>query len=353
MDYIISGIQQMGIGVRDAEKAWAWYRKYFGLDIPIFKEEAEAGLMLPYTGGQPRKRYAILAINLQGGGGFEIWQYKSREPQPPKFTVQIGDYGIFATKIKCFDVEKTYQFFQSEELNLLSPVYNASHGQLFFFVADPFGNIFQVIESDDWFQKGNKVATGGVYGAIIGVSNIEKSLPLYRNILGYDEKIYDETGVFEGYKGLPGGKLELRRVLLKHSQPREGAFSKMLGSSELELIQVLDRKPRKIYEDRMWGDLGFIHLCYDIRDMEALKKKCESEGFPFTVDSAGSFDMGEAAGRFTYIEDPDGTLIEFVETHKMPIAKKLGWYLNLSNRDARKPLPDWILKALSLNRKKD
>ncbi len=353
MEYIISGIQQMGIGVRDAEQAWAWYRKYLGLDVPVFKEEAEAGLMLPYTGGAPRQRYAILALNLQGGGGFEIWQYKSRKPQPADFTIQIGDYGIFATKIKCFDVEQTYEYFQAEDLHLLSPLYNASHGQLYFFVADPYGNIFQVVESEDWFQKGSRIATGGVYGAIIGVSNIEKSLPLYRDVLGYDTKVYDETGVFEGYKGLPGGKQEMRRVLLKHSEPRAGAFSQLLGSSEIELIQVLEREPKKIYANRMWGDLGFIHLCFDIQGMESLKAKAEAAGFPFTVDSAGSFDMGEAAGRFTYVEDPDGTLIEFVETHKMPIAKKLGWYLNLQKRNARKPLPKWMLKALALNRKKD
>lgn len=55
--------------------------------------------------------------------------------------------------------------------------------------------------------------------------------------------------------------------------------------------------------------------------MDALKQECEDAGFPFTVDSADSFDMGEAAGRFTYIDDPDGTWIEFVETHKVPIAK--------------------------------
>lgn len=57
--------------------------------------------------------------------------------------------------------------------------------------------------------------------------------------------------------------------------------------------------------------------------MQEMKTLCESKGHPFTVDSASSFDMGEAAGHFTYIEDPDGTLIEFVETHKVPVLKKL------------------------------
>jgi hypothetical protein len=87
--------------------------------------------------------------------------------------------------------------------------------------------------------------------------------------------------------------------------------------------------------------------------MMNLAKKCEQAGFDFTVDSRNSFDMGKAAGHFTYCEDPDGTLIEFVETHKIPIIEKLGWYLSLKKRNPEKPLPNWIVGMLSLNRVKD
>ncbi|MEQ9415318.1 MAG: VOC family protein, partial [Cyclobacteriaceae bacterium] len=70
--------------------------------------------------------------------------------------------------------------------------------------------------------------------------------------------------------------------------------------------------------------------------------------FPFTVDSSNSFDMGKAAGHFTYCEDPDGTLIEFVETHKIPIMEKWGWFLNVKKRNPTKPLPDWLFTLLGL-----
>jgi hypothetical protein len=60
--------------------------------------------------------------------------------------------------------------------------------------------------------------------------------------------------------------------------------------------------------------------------------------------------MGEAAGHFAYIEDPDGVLIEFVETHRIPMLKKLGFYLNLKKRKNYKPLPDWIVKMLRFSR---
>ncbi|HAA20301.1 MAG TPA: glyoxalase, partial [Cytophagales bacterium] len=35
MGKIISGIQQMGIGVPNVHEGFAWYRKHFGVDIKI------------------------------------------------------------------------------------------------------------------------------------------------------------------------------------------------------------------------------------------------------------------------------------------------------------------------------
>lgn len=347
----ICGIQQMGIGVQNVENAWAWYRRYFGMDVPVFEEEAVANLMLPYTGGQPQNRYAVLAINLQGGGGFEIWQYTKRTPQAPASPLLMGDLGINIAKIKCKDVTTTYAFFVKEKLNLLTPIHKGPDGNDQFYVMDNAGNIFQLVASKNWFLDQGR-QTGGIYGAVIGVTDIQKCLPLYQDILGYDHIVSDLTETPEAWAGLPGGGHEFRRVLLRHSKPRKGAFSRLCGDSTIELVQVKDRTPRPVFEGRFWGDLGFIHLCFDIHDMDDLKRRCETSGFQFTVDSQNSFDMGEAAGRFAYIEDPDGTLIEFVETHKIPVLKKLGWYLNLRNRNPEKPLPDWMLRMLGLNRRK-
>jgi len=87
--------------------------------------------------------------------------------------------------------------------------------------------------------------------------------------------------------------------------------------------------------------------------MKQLEIDLGEAGYKFTVDSRDSFDMGEAAGHFTYIEDPDGTLIEFVETHRVPIMKKIGWYLKLHDKRRRKPLPGWMVRSLRFNRVKD
>jgi len=352
--YLVSGIQQVGIGVQNLKEAWEWYIRVFGMDCRIFEEEAEAKLMLPYTGGQPRSRHAVLAMNLQSGGGFEVWQYKGREPEYRKHETKAGDLGIFACKMKVRNAEKALKHFTDEGVDVLGLPLADPSGRKSFYVRDPFGNIFHIVEATDWFMNLKKVS-GGSYGAIIGVSDIDRALKVYSGILGYDRVVYDVTGTFDDLGSLPGGSGTFRRVLLAPARPFHGGFSPIFGQSTIELLQATDRKGTKIYEGRLWGDPGFIHICYDISGMDNLRQYCDSTGFPFSVDSmqshAGqSFDMGEAAGHFAYIEDPDGTLIEFVETHKVPVIKALGWYLNLRNRDPHKPLPAWMIRTLRFSR---
>ena len=139
-------------------------------------------------------------------------------------------------------------------------------------------------------------------------------------------------------------------LFLRQSKPGRGSFGRLFGSTEIELVTSLERKPRKIFDNRLWGDCGIIHVCFDIRDMDDLKKASAKNGFPFTVDSGESFDMGAAAGRFAYTEDCDGTLIELVETFRMPVFAKFKLYFNLCKRPPEKPLPDWMLKALRFSR---
>ena len=350
MAKIIAGIQQIGIGVTNLYEARDWYKKNLGYDVVIFDEAAEAGLMLQYTENKAQKRHAILAYNMKGGGGFEVWQYTSRTPTGPDFDIQLGDTGIFACKIASPDVKKAFVELQNNGVNIISQLSKSPAGKEHFYIKDPYNNIFEIEHGDDWLLNQDKL-TGGNSGATIGVTNMENSIKFYSQILGYDTVVYDEEGVFEDLLGVDGANEKYRRVLLKHSKKRTGAFSPLLGNSSIELFEVKDRSVKKIYENRLWGDLGFIHLCFDVIGMEALKEECKTSGRPFTVDSANSFDMGAAAGRFSYVEDPDGTLIEFVETHKIPIIKKIGWYLNLKKRGQEKPLSKLFFKILAASMK--
>jgi catechol 2,3-dioxygenase-like lactoylglutathione lyase family enzyme len=337
----------VGIGVSDAGVAFEWYKKYFGFGTVVFEDVAKASLMHRYTGGVVHERYAVLAMNMQGGGGLEIWQYTNRAPKPPMHKPQLGDPGIFAIKIKCKNAGAVYRWYSAEGVDVINSVCTNPSGQKQFFVRDPFDNIFQIVEDDYWFQKGSAL-TGGVCGAIIGVSGMQKALPFFQKILNYKEVNYKGNEVFEDLKVLPGN-MKAHRVILKNTPSYCGAFSKLLGPTTIELIEA-EEKRTKIFDSRWWGDLGFIHVCYDVCGMQLHADICKKEGHSLTVNSGDSFEMGEAAGQFAYNEDPDGTLIEYVETHKVPILKKLGLYLNLRKRKTAKALPHWVVKCMGFSK---
>ncbi len=338
--YTIRGIQQIGIGVADIETAWKWYRENLGATIKVFDDDSTANFMLPYTGGKPQRRRAILAVNLQGGGGFEIWQYKGRQSLAPTFEIQLGDLGIFAAKIGTVDVQKAYDFFNKKG-EKVSNIESNPLNEKYFWLQDPFGNQFQVTEKSHKFSEQGAV-TNLVIGAMVGVPNIDEALKVYQDILGYDVIAYDskESKTFSDFESTKGGAGIFRRVILKHSEERVGGFGQLFGPSEIELVQITDREPRRMFEGRFWGDHGFIHLCFDMQGMDALRTYCAEKGCAFTIDShealkGSSFDMGDSQGLFSYIEDKGGTLIEFVEAHKLPLIKGLA--LNLKKRNPKKP----------------
>ena len=97
---VICGIQQVGIGVNDFVEAWRWYYDHFGFEVKIVDDEGVAERMLPYTGGKPQPRRSGIAVNIRGGGGFEIWQPKGRELNYLKEPVQLGDLGILIAKVR-------------------------------------------------------------------------------------------------------------------------------------------------------------------------------------------------------------------------------------------------------------
>ncbi|HVK97178.1 MAG TPA: VOC family protein [Flavisolibacter sp.] len=349
MQHIISGIQQIGIGVNNACEAFQWYKQHFGFDTIVFEDKAAASLMTRYTGGKEHERYAVLAMNMQGGAGLEIWQYTSRAPQPAEAPLCLGDTGIFSVKLRCKDVEKAYSQFSIKGLNLLTGVSANPVGELHFYVEDLYGNIFEIVEEAYWFSN-NKNLIGGICGATIGVNDLKNALPFYQNILGYRQVDFDGEDLFKDLNGINGGLEKIKRVILKQSK-QTGPFSRLLGPSVIELVQATNRTAKKIYAERYWGDPGFIHICYDVCGMEQLSVQCNKLNSPFTVNSIDSFSMGQAGGHFAYNEDYDGTLIEYVETHKVPIVKKLGWYLDLRKRNSYKPLPDWMIKCMGLGKK--
>ncbi len=349
----INGIQHIGVGVPDSELSQKWYRKFMGMDIAIFNGEAPAPLMDIYTNNETITKRATMILNLQGGCAMEVVNPTSFTATNADVEFQLGDLGIFITQVKTKDVKATYEYYKKNGATMVTDLVTMPDGGETFYVTDPNGLYFQILEGGNFYAKGPHI-TGGPNGCTIGVSSIEKAMSLYSDILGYDKVIYDQTAVFADWKNLAGGEKEFRRVKLTQSNPPGGGFAKVSADTYLELVEAKNYTPKKIYEGRLWGDIGFVHVGFDVRGMAALGKDLDAKGFGFTCDTKDILEMGGTTKvHCTYIEDPDGTLIELIEVYKIPILEKFGIFLNVEKRDPLKPLPDFMLKALRFGRIKD
>ncbi len=349
----INGLQHIGIGTTNLVSTWKWMKEYFGYDIPMFDSVAEAPLMDLYTNNKTVNKRAAMIYNLQGGTAIELVELRSTTPRKPDFEVQLGDLGIFNCQIKvCSDrFNDVANEFIKAELFQTSDILQDGLGRRILNLSSPENLHFQLIESDDFFKKGTQ-NTAGVCGCSIGCSDIDKSKKFYA-ALGYDEVILETEGVFDDLKGFPGGDSQFKRSILQQKHPIKGAFSKIIGTTQIELLQVQDRTPKPIFKDRIWGDPGFIHLGFDVRGMKQIEKQLGYSGYNFTCDSSDQHHMGKTHVHCTYLEDPDGTLIEFTEVYKMPIIEKMGIFLRLSSRNPDKSIPSWLLKMSRFARIKD
>lgn len=358
-EYYIGGIQQVGVGVPDLNHGWQWYRSKLGFGLPIFRDRGMATLMQRYTGGKVEEREATLAINLVGGGGLEIWQYINRIPRRPGPSIP-GSPGIYGVRLKCASISQAYDY--AQRTLQCSTLFTLPNGQLAFALCDHLNNLYLVIEQTDMLQR-RAHPIGGVCGAIIGCSNIERALPIYSGLLGYDRVIYDHCAPLSYIEHLQidpssvtkfvtTSRHSMRQLLLERSDDSPSPLRPLYGNSHIELWELQDdKRPPHLFAGRQWGDIGFIHLCFEIKGLEAFRQRAQKERVAFTVDSGGTFQMGEAGGRFAYIEDPDGTLIELVETHRISLSKHFGIGINLSRRKSQ-PLPRIFFWLLGLARRR-
>jgi len=348
----INGLQHIGVAVSEMDKSLKFYRKFFGLNIPFFDSVQPAPLMDVYTRNSTITKRASMVVNLQGGCAIEVICPTSFKPVRAKFDILVGDLGICITQLKCKNIEASHVFCKENGAPALTDISLDPSGRKTFYLEDLDRNVWQYVEGDQWYTDANH-HSGGVIGCSTGVSDMDIAFGLYRDILGFDQVVYDSTGVFEDWKNLPGGKNKYRRVLLTQSAQPGGGFAKVTGKNYIELIQALDRTPNYIFKDRIWGDTGFAHIGFDVKGMAALGKDLAAAGYGFTCDSNNAIGMGQTKVHCTYIQDNDVTLIEMIEVYKVPIMERWGIFLNVEKRDPLKPLPDFMLKALRFSRIKD
>jgi catechol 2,3-dioxygenase-like lactoylglutathione lyase family enzyme len=138
----------------------------------------------------------------------------------------------------------------------------------------------------------------------ITVSNLERSLAFWRDVLGFElsHTAHQKGELAREITGVEGAEIKL-------------AVLKTPGGHKIELLEYFGPADRKRANLRPC-DVSSVHVALLVHDLDTLLEKIATSGW----NAAGkpqTLTKGPNSGkRVVYVRDPDGTTIEFMELPK-------------------------------------
>jgi len=136
----------------------------------------------------------------------------------------------------------------------------------------------------------------------ITVSNLERSLAFWRDVLGFElSHTAHQTGeMAREITGVAGAEIKL-------------AVVKAPGGHKVELLEYLGPADRKRQADLSPCDAGSVHVALIVEDLDAVLGAINASGWK-AAGKPQTLQSGPNAGkRVVYARDPDGTTIEFMQ----------------------------------------
>jgi len=152
----------------------------------------------------------------------------------------------------------------------------------------------------------NKVHIVGADHTGITVSNLERSLAFWRDVLGFElsHTAHQAGEMASEITGIARAEIKL-------------AVVKAPGGHKIELLEYLAPPERKRHLDLRPCDVGSVHVALIVDDLDAILSAIEASGWR-AAGKPQTLQSGPNAGkRVVYVRDPDGTTIEFMQKPEM------------------------------------
>jgi glyoxylase I family protein len=136
----------------------------------------------------------------------------------------------------------------------------------------------------------------------ITVSNLERSLAFWRDVLGFEfsHSAHQKGERPEQITGVKGAELKL-------------AVLKTPTGHKIELLEYFAPPDRKKDFNLRPCDLGHVHVALIVDDLDAVLKRIAESGWKAAGTPQGLTEGPNAGKRVVYVRDPDGTTIEFMQ----------------------------------------
>jgi len=146
----------------------------------------------------------------------------------------------------------------------------------------------------------------GVVHSGVTVSNLEKSVPFYRDVLELELIKEEPVRATRGEKlGVPGAVIKIAVFAIPNSD------------ATLELIQYLEPESPNTYGEPV-NSLGQVHIAFRVADIEAKITHMKKYDVTFVSENYEVITDGPLAGwKWIYFKDPDGVNMELIEESQL------------------------------------
>jgi glyoxylase I family protein len=138
----------------------------------------------------------------------------------------------------------------------------------------------------------------------ITVSNLERSLAFWRDVLGFEfsHTAHQKGELAQEITGVEGAEIKL-------------AVLKAPGGHKIELLEYLAPTDRKRGNLRPC-DVGSLHVALLVHDLEVVLERIARSDWKIAGKPQRLQSGPNAGKRVVYVRDPDGTTIEFMQPPK-------------------------------------
>ena len=318
---MINALQHVGQGVRDVDATFGFYKKHLGFKVKLNDLTIASKEMAAVIGSVETMRM-MMAVNAKGGGIIELIEHKSKPIKPFPEEGGYGDYGVLEVGYGVDDIEKVVADLEANGARFLTPVCDLEleHGRRwrYAYLRDPDGLPLQLTEDLSPGKPGAaRPEVRGVTHVGIGVSDLDRSKKFYGSALGFDRVLYECDRRIPEMDAVTGDTRPMRMAILERSAPASGPLAKLLPRGVVKIFEVPGRKGKHLYDGRCWGDIGCMEVCLDVSDLMATVASMQKQGIEIYLPPV-KINMGSGSrGLVAYIQDPDGTTIEFVEVQSI------------------------------------
>lgn len=304
----VTGVQHVGVGVRDIEASRTFYRDVLECRLPMADFGITHNAMTDFFRSSDHVFNGWMYMQEKDAVVVECIQRFTPTPRPIHKQIRYGDIGVNKITVEVPDVYAFVPAYADRIKFLSSPKTIEIKGwgdYAFVYGSDPDGNLIEFISS-------SKIAVEEPMGKIrsvgISVTELDRSIDFYRKYIDFDTMVIEPHDAFSGKMAEVSGSAEtrVRSCLMANSN----------GFHMLELFEVSSPRGRSIPFHVLWGDYGYLESCYVCTDVLGLARALLKDGLEL-ISSPTSMEVHEegisGTAWFIYVRDPDGIPVELLE----------------------------------------